>query len=372
MRRITSSCPAASWRASGGCSRTASSSTCTRSGPRQTTSSRPWTTSRSSPSCSRCMTTWPAGAASSTWTTTSPSTCTSSAGTCCGGSPRATTRGRTWSPGRSPRSSSAAASSAASGRTGSKLPPPAQHLHLQDGRDAHRLGYLPGQHRGYRLVEGQPAQHELLLGVLRVRAGPKAGGEEHVTDVVGHPVAAIDGADLAPGARRKAGLLAQLALGGREHVLIGCVRAPGRDLRRHLVQRVSPLGDQRHFVTVADRDDADRRADLQHTVDSLVPVGPDHGVLAKSHPGVRVNDAARERPPRILVHLPLQYPATSPLSRGGSRAGSWRTRRTRQGTADWPSRCGWPPRRAARRAGSCAPGLPSSCRSGWPGSPRPG
>ena len=49
-------------------------------------SSRRWTTSRSSPSCSRCTTTWRAGAASSTWTTTGPSTCTSSAATCCAGS----------------------------------------------------------------------------------------------------------------------------------------------------------------------------------------------------------------------------------------------------------------------------------------------
>ena len=46
------------------------------SGRRPTRSSRPSTTSRSSPSSSRCTTTWPAGAASSTWTITGPNTCT--------------------------------------------------------------------------------------------------------------------------------------------------------------------------------------------------------------------------------------------------------------------------------------------------------
>ncbi len=66
--------------------------------PGRTKSSRPWTTSRSRPSSSRCTTTWPAGAASSTWTTTTRSTCPSSAVTCCGGSPPATTPGRTWCP----------------------------------------------------------------------------------------------------------------------------------------------------------------------------------------------------------------------------------------------------------------------------------
>ena len=57
-----------------------------------------------------------ARAASSTWTTTCPSACRSSAVTCCGGSPPATTRGRPWSPSRSPSSSSAAGSSATSSR----------------------------------------------------------------------------------------------------------------------------------------------------------------------------------------------------------------------------------------------------------------
>ena len=70
----------------------------------------PSTTSRSSPSCSRCSTTWPGAAASSTSTTTSPSTCRSSAATCSSASPPATTSGSTWcrpplrrrsSPGRS-------------------------------------------------------------------------------------------------------------------------------------------------------------------------------------------------------------------------------------------------------------------------------
>src|SRR3954467_11692640 len=91
---ITRHSPAASWRASGACSR----ADCGCSSIRCCATARwsPSTPSRSATSCSPSTTTWPVAAASSAWTTTSRTTCPSSAATCSSGSPRMIRPGPPW------------------------------------------------------------------------------------------------------------------------------------------------------------------------------------------------------------------------------------------------------------------------------------
>jgi len=100
-----------------------------------------------------------------------------------------------------------------------------------------------------------------------------------------------------------AALFAQLALGGRQGILVG-LRAAARKLPRNLAQQVAILADQEHARRLHEREHANGHADREDGVDDLLAIRQPPRILAERELAARVERRGRQARPGC-VHRPM-------------------------------------------------------------------